>query len=119
MAKTATTEKPDSGDMDAEAQAAYDARVAAQAALNSGEEKAAPAKAKRTTLTPEQKIAKLEAELKAARDKVQAKDRKRLEEIAALQAKATAKRDEAESHLTAYAEEIAVIRGRLGEGDAG
>lgn len=92
MAKsTATTEAPATTDADMtdEGQAAYDARVAAQSALNSGEKP----KAKRTTLTPEQKIARLEAELKAARDKAEAKANKAKAEAVDKRAKLIEKRD--------------------------
>lgn len=55
------------------------------------EAEAAPAKAKRKVLTPEEKIAKLEQDLADARAKAQSKDRKRyaevVEKITALQAK--------------------------------
>lgn len=106
MAKTATAEKTELTD---EGQAAYDARVAAQAALGAGtpESKDEKPKATRKTLTPEEKIAKLEAELKAAREKAEAKTNKAKAEAVAKRAALVEKRDA----LTNQIKELTAIIG--------
>jgi len=67
---------------------------------------AAPkAKAKRRNLTPAERIAKAEADLKTLREKAAAGDHKRLEVLDAKIKKATAKRDELISQCNALQSE--------------
>lgn len=73
---------------------------------------AAP-KAKRKTLTREERIAKAEADLVALREKVLDADRKQLDKVVEKITKVTAKRDEAITQLVGLEQEKSVLESRL------
>lgn len=76
-----------------------------KAAKNEQDQGKAPEK-KRTVLTQEQRIAKLEAELKAAREKAEAKANKHFAQLRERRAKLVAKRDSLNEQIAAIDSEL-------------
>lgn len=71
----------------------------------------APAKAekKRTVLTPQQRIEKAEAELKALREKAEAKSKVQIDKLLEQRTKAVAKRTEAQERIDRLDAELASL----------
>lgn len=75
--------------------------------------KPAESKPKRKTLTAAERIAKLEADLKAAREKAHDKDRKVVERATAELKKLTAKRNELDTKIKDIESEIKDAQSRI------
>jgi chromosome segregation ATPase len=92
---------------------------AAQAALDKDQaETPAPVdkpKAKRKSLTPEERVAKAEQDLADAKAKLESGDRKRHATLTEQKAKLEEKRDEAVSKITAIDAELSSIAARVPE----
>lgn len=81
-------------------------------------EKTEAAKPKRTRLTEAERIAKLEAELKAARDKAAAKERKQVAALQEQRTKLIAKAKEIEAKVTALEDQINELGGTIASAPA-
>lgn len=90
-------------------------KQAAPAKTSEAKAEADKPKATRKMLTPEEKIAKLEADLQAARAKVQEKDRKRFAEVTDKMTSLQTKRDEITKQLEELAGERDAIVQRVPE----
>lgn len=91
-------------------QADYDKRVAAQ----TGDQP----KVERKRLTPAERIARAEAELKAAREKAEAEVRAKVNKLEEQLVKATAKRDEAQAKVDAINAELRELGVNVDETDS-
>ena len=82
-----------------------------KAAKNKQAEAAAPVakETKRRTLTPEEKIAKLEAELKATREKASAKVQKQVDELLERKASLTSQIEERQAKIRAIHEQLVTL----------